>query len=74
MKHTVNILLTYFQSFIYDFRWLSKSKFEEKTEPNEMELVDIKQPRRIKKELTQLITTNPRDPNFYKESPKLAKK
>ena len=64
------------QSFIYDFRWLAQSSdvVQQEMEANDFELVAIKQPRKLKRELTTLITSNPRDTKFLQESPKLAKK
>ena len=66
------------QSFIYDFRWLAKTRFslkDEKEQPtDEFELVEVMQPRKLKNELSTLLTNNPRDPVFYKESSKQAKK
>lgn len=67
----------YVQSFIYDFRWLAQTssvQLQEELEANEFEMVAIKNPGKLKNELSTLITTNPQDPKFLKETPKLAKK
>lgn len=62
------------QNFIHDFRWLAQSKFHLQEEADEFELVAVKKPQKLKSELSTLITDNPRDPKFVRESPKLAKK
>ena len=42
-------------------------------EADDFELVAVKQPDKLKSELYMLLATNPRDPVFTEESPKLAK-
>ena len=63
--------LFFLQIFIYDFLWLSQ-KLKEKTGFYGLDMVNNKKGKKIGKDLGHLITTNPREPSFYKESPKLA--
>lgn len=64
------------QSVVYDFRWLLQTPSDERV--NTLNVVDesdeVEQPEELKYDLSALITTNPRDPAFYKQSPKTAKK
>jgi hypothetical protein len=40
----------------------------------DIELGVVERPSKLQQELTHLISINPRDPSFYRESPKLAKR
>ena len=64
------------QSFIHDFRWLSLPevvRVRKKPSAN-IESGDVEKPKKLEKVLTNLISINPRDPSFYKESSRLAKR
>ena len=69
---------THIQNFIHDFRWLSQPEAVQSRRRKkftvDIELGYVEKPKNLQQELTNLISINPRDPSFYKESPKLAKK
>lgn len=82
MEHSLHYMQILFQSFIHDFRWLSQPddvlhtrRGKRPTKSSDLELSAVEEPAKLPpQELGNLISINPRDPSFFKESPELAKK